>query len=263
VKQNSVIETKTYRTYDEATQDYLARFRALRDAPPVKSMTVTRGAADIPVDKLIARAEEIAEVSASMVPLAKGYLEAPDPTLREGISGQLLAQAVAELQVATELMQIAAGEAAGPPAAATRAARGASLREAIDGMEKAMAMPVSAGLVVPRIVRRAAAAADTPEEAKKALQHAPAVTAGAISQRVVEVGGDVTFNLVLKTEWTAAIKSAGMLSKDIATLLGGLKEGATALAVPVCAGYDYTGYEQVRFLNLNKGAAEAIKENLL
>jgi hypothetical protein len=168
--------------------------------------------------------------------LAKGYLEAPDPVVREGISGQLLAQAAAELQVATELLQIAAGEAAGPaapgtraPRGATRAARGANLREAIEGMEKAMAEPVSAGLVAPRRVRRGVRAADTPDAAKKALQQAATVTSGAISQRVVEVGGDLAFDLVFKTEWTAVIESAGLLSKDIANLLDRVKEGASAL----------------------------------
>jgi hypothetical protein len=228
--------TRTYQTYEEATQDYLARFRALRDAPPAKSRAITRGAADIPVETLIERASEIADVSASMVPLAKGYLEAPDPVVREGISGQLLAQAAAELQVATELLQIAAGEAAGPaapgtraPRGATRAARGANLREAIEGMEKAMAEPVSAGLVAPRRVRRGVRAADTPDAAKKALQQAATVTSGAISQRVVEVGGDLAFDLVFKTEWTAVIESAGLLSKDIANLLDRVKEGASAL----------------------------------
>ena len=148
--------TKIYLTYEETAQDYLNRFIALRDAPAIKSMAITRSSADIPVDTLIERADEIAEVSASMVPLAKGYLEAPDPTLREGISGQLLAQAAAEMQVAIELMEIAARDAAGPAAKSlsatsktTQAVRGAGLREAIDILEKAMTMPVSAGLVVP------------------------------------------------------------------------------------------------------------------
>lgn len=221
--------TLTYRSYEEAAQDYLARFRALREAPPAAAAVATRGAGEVAADTLIEQADQIADVSASMVPLARGYLEAPDPALREGISGQLLAQAAAELQVAIELLQIAEGEAAGPPAPATRAARGVALRDAIDGMEKAMAMPVSAGLVVPGMARRAAKAADTPEDAKKALQKAATVTAGAISQRVIEVGGDLAFNLVFKTEWTAVIQSAGMLSKDIAELLDRVKEGASAL----------------------------------
>lgn len=220
---------KTYQSYEEAAADYLAQFHALLQVPAEVKGAVTRGAGEVPAQALIERAGAIADISADMIPLAKGYLEAPDPALREGISGQLLAQAAAELQVATELLHIAAGETMTPQAPVTRAARGANLRDAIDGMEKAMAMPVSAGLVAPGMVRRAATAADTPEEAKKALQKAATVTAGAISQRVVEVGGDLAFNLVFKTEWTAVIQSAGMLSKDIAELLDRVKEGASAL----------------------------------
>jgi hypothetical protein len=231
------METKIYRTYEEAAQVYLTRFRALREAPPSESAAITRGAADIPVETLIERANEIADVSASMVPLAKGYLAAPDQSLREGISGQLLAQAAAELQVAMELLQFAAGEAAGLSSPATqasggitRATRGVGLRDAIDSMEKVMAVPVSAGLVAPAMARRRTTISqDTPEAARQALQRAAIVSAGAISQRVVEVGGDLAFNLVFKTEWTAVIQGAGLLNKDIARLLDQLKEGASEL----------------------------------
>jgi hypothetical protein len=221
--------TITYRSYEEAAQDYLARFRALREAPPAPAEVVTRGAGEVAAETLIEQADQIADISASMAPLARGYLEAPAPALREGISGQLLAQAAAELQVATELLQIAAGETVEPQALVTRAARGASLREAIDGLEKAMSMPVSAGLATPGMARRAAFAADTPEEAKKALQQAATATAGAISQRVVEVGGDLAFNLVFTTSWPAVVQSAGLLGKDIANLLDSVKERASAL----------------------------------
>jgi len=61
------------------------------------------------------------------------------------------------------------------------------------------------------------------------LQRAAIVTVGAISQRVVENGGDLAFNLVFKTEWTAVIQGAGLLNKDIARLLDQLKEGASEL----------------------------------
>jgi len=223
------METKIYRTYEEAAQVYLTQFRALREAPSSASAAVARGAAGIPVETLIERANEIADVSASMVPLAKGYLAAPDPSLREGISGQLLAQAAAELQVAMELLQSAADEATGPTATATRATRGVSLRDAIDSMEKVMAVPVSAGLVVPAMARRTTISQDTPQAARQALQRAAIVSAGAISQRVVEVGGDLAFNLVFKTEWTAVIQGAGLLNQDIARLLDQLKEGASEL----------------------------------
>lgn len=228
--------TKTHLTYEEAAQDYLSLFAGLRDASSASSKAVMRGSADIPAGTLIEQAERIAEVSASMVPLAGRYLDAPDYRLREGISGQLLAQAAAEMQVAAELIQIAAKDAADiadesskANFSTTRAAQGTGLREAIDGLEKAMAMPISAGLVVPRKVRRAGAFAETPEEAKNALHQTATAAAGSISQRVVEVGGDLAFSLVFNTEWKTVINSVGLLSHDIAKLLDGLKEGASTL----------------------------------
>lgn len=259
--------TKIYLTYEETAQDYLNRFIALRDAPAIKSMAITRSSADIPVDTLIERADEIAEVSASMVPLAKGYLEAPDPTLREGISGQLLAQAAAEMQVAIELMEIAARDAAGPAAKSlsatsktTQAVRGAGLREAIDILEKAMTMPVSAGLVVPSMVKRIGIVRDTPDEAKNELQQTATVTAGTISQRVVEVGGDLAFGLVFNTEWSAVVKGAGLLSKDIAKLLNSLKEGASILiqsAISVAAKTILNAYSKILALLGSDAEGEA------
>jgi hypothetical protein len=221
--------TLTYLSYEEAAQDYLARFRVLREAPPAPADVVTRGAGEVAAETLIEQADQIADISASMTPLARGYLEAPAPVLREGISGQLLAQAAAEMQVATELLQIASGETVEPQAPVTRAARGVNLREAIDGLEKAMSMPASTGLAAPGMARRAASAAGKPEEAKKALQQAATVCAGAISQRVVEVGGDLAFNLVFNTDWNAVVQSAGLLNKDIANLLDNVKEEASAL----------------------------------
>ena len=228
--------TRAYRTYEEAAQDYLSLFAGLRDASYASSKAVTRGSADIPADSLIEQAERIAAVSASMLPLARSYLEAPEPYLREGISGQLLAQAAAEMQVANRLIQIAAMDASSADEegskethGTTRTAQGAGLLDAIDCLEKAMAVPVSAGLMTPRMVRRAGRVAETADEAKNVLQDTATAAACAISQRVVEVGGDLAFSLVFNTEWKTVINSVGLLSHDIARLLDGLKEGTSTL----------------------------------
>ena len=68
-----------YQSYEEAARDYLTKFEALREVKPVKTAAVTRGVGNIAVDELITRADEIADVSANMVTLSKGYLESPDP----------------------------------------------------------------------------------------------------------------------------------------------------------------------------------------
>lgn len=79
------------------------------------------------------------------------------------------------------------------------------------------------------MVRRAGRVAETTDEAKNALQDTATAAAGDISQRVVEVGGDLAFSLVFNTEWKTVINSVGLLSHDIAGLLDGLKEGASTL----------------------------------
>ena len=218
-----------YLSYDEATQVYLARFRALRYAPSAPAEVTTRGASGVAAETLIASADEIADVSAAMIPLAGEYLSSPDPALREGISGQLLAQAAAELEVAGELLQIAQEEPGGDAGPTTRSVRGAALRDAIDAMERTMAIPLAQGLLSPARARRSAAADDSPVTAKAALKNAATVTTGAITQRVVEIGGDMAFNLVFNTEWGAVVESAGLLNKDIARLLEQIKTGAGAV----------------------------------
>ena len=92
-----------------------------------------------------------------------------------------------------------------------------------------MAIPLAQGLLSPARARRSAAADDSPVTAKAALKNAATVTTGAITQRVVEIGGDMAFNLVFNTEWGAVVESAGLLNKDIARLLEQIKTGAGAV----------------------------------
>jgi hypothetical protein len=219
-----------YGSYEEAAQDYLARFRALREAPSVPTDVVTRAAGDIPAETLIDRADEIADVSARMVPLSREYLQAPDMTLRQGITGQLIAQAAAELQLATELVHIAQIEGAGPPGPATRAVHSTALQEAIDAMEASMVTPAAQGLVSSVGVARAAVPVPaTLGDAKDALRRAATTSAGSIVQHVCEFGGDVAWDLAFNTRWMAVIDGATLLRKDIAEKLEPVKEGVSAL----------------------------------
>jgi hypothetical protein len=131
-------------------------------------------------------------------------------------------------------------------------------------MDKAMSMPVSAGLASPGMVRRGPVAAATSEEAKRALQQAAAMSAGAISQRVVEVGGDIAFKLVFKTEWNAVVQSAGLLNKNIVDLLENLKEGASAIvrrAVTAAARTLLNVFDKILAL-LGKDAEDAARKKV-
>lgn len=216
----------TYQTYQDAAEDYMARFNELMDIPPGASPTATRGAGDVPVEALIERAEAIADVSSGMTELAQPYVTSDDATLREAISNQMIAQAAAEMQLAAELLAFAAEEEEGA-VVRTRAVRSTALREAIGELEKAMITPLSAGLPV-SIETRAGEEAQptTPEDAKKALQEAIELTLHTITQGVTEKGGQIAFDLLFKTEWTKVVEGALMTHDGAKEQLEKLKEEA-------------------------------------
>jgi hypothetical protein len=152
--------------------------------------------------------------------------------LREGISAQLLAQAAAELQVAAELLQVTEGEEGA--GRTTRAAGGVGLSQAIGALERAMAVPVADGLAPFVPARRDVWIAPTDpvqalKEAKGKLSTAATTTTDAIVANVCEFGGDVAFDLIFNTKWTAVLEGAGLVRKDIAKKLDTLREGAGAL----------------------------------
>ncbi len=258
------MDTKTYHTYEEAAADYLAQFGALRAAPAATG-AATRGGAGLAADALIEQADRIATVSASMVPLARGYLDAKDRTLREGMSAHLLAQAAAELQVATELLKMAEAGGAAKTQRGTRGIGGASLRTAIDNLEEAMALPVSADLAPRPAARRGVrAVAATAEDAKSSLKQVATTTTDAIAARVCEFGGDVAFDLVLNTQWGAVVDGIGLLRKDIAAKLEAIQAGAAALiqrAVAVASKTLLNVYDKLLAL-FGKGAEDTARKKV-
>jgi len=217
-----------YETYEQSVEAYMANFIALREAPAARDMVTRRGTGDVPVETIITRAEAIADTSANMVTLAQPYLTSQDPALREGISGQLIAQATAEMQLAIELLQVADGKE-DRPRAITRAARGNHLHDAISDLDTTMARPVADGLVQEQRVRAAPVLTPSLDEAKQALSQAVSTTTGAITMHVQELGGDIAWNLIMQTSWVSVVEGASLLNKDVAKTLDQLKQGAGAL----------------------------------
>jgi hypothetical protein len=223
------MSTKIYLSYEEAAADYLANFNNLLQVPGEAKGPVTRSAGEVSSRGLIERADAIADISAGMIPLAKAQLETADSTLREGLTGQLAAQAAAEFQLAAELLQITEREPA-ELIVATRGVRGAALQDAIRSLEKVMATPAAKGLApLIQATRTAVAAPVEIESAKKALREAALSGVSAITERVREHGEAIVLDLVTQTEWRAVIEGAAMLSKDIAEKLESLKQGVSAL----------------------------------
>ncbi len=258
------MSAKSYTSYEQAAADYVAQFDAVLQVPPGTPAAARRGAGEVPVETLVQRADQIADISARMIPFARAYLDSPDVTLREGISGQLLAQAAAELEIASELLKITQETEGAGPIAKTRAARTADLQKAVQGVQEAMKAPPSAGLVSAEIKTRAASAATTPEEAKTALQETAETSVAAISLRVRELGGDIAFDLVIKTQWVAVLDGAKLLNKDLAAKLDTLKQGASVLIgqiVGVVAKTLLNVYEKLQAL-LGKDAEDQARKKI-
>ncbi len=219
-------------TYQEAIQDYVARFDTLFQAPAKGGPATTRGTADGPIERLIEKADGIAEASSNVLTLAEPYLESDDYNEREGISADLLAQAAAELQLAFELLQVAAEEEQGEAIAKggpTRAARGAALSDTVRAMRKTLESPLSAGQ--PVAVRKAVRAMPAdPDVAKRELKDTAELTTDTISQRVVETGSRLLIDLIFQTDWLKVLGGTVMTRKDISEQLAKAEEGASALA---------------------------------
>lgn len=254
---------KTYHTYEEAAADYLTQLNALLEVPSEVKGPVTRSTGALPATVLIERADTIADVSAGMLPLAKASLHAPDADLRAGVSGQLIAQAAAELQLAAELLSITEGQAAaaGP---VTRAARGTALQDAIRAVAQVMATPAAQGLATAARVTRSGAAPAATEDTKQVLRTAAIVGVDAVTERVKELGGAVAMDLVTQTEWRVALDGAALLNTDIAQKLESLKEGAGALftqAVTAAAKTLLNVYDKIMAL-LGKDAEDAARKQV-
>jgi hypothetical protein len=220
---------KIYLSYEEATADYIAGFNdLLQDSAEIKGM-VALVAGQVPDQELIERADAIANISADMIPLAKAQLEIAGPTLREGLTAQLAAQAAAEFQLAVELLQIAESEP-DAPAAVIGAARGAALQDAIQSLKYVMATPAAKGLMpLTHISRTDVAVPAEIESAKKALRETSIAGVDAITDRVRKQSEAIILDLITQTEWRAVIDGAAMLNKNVAEKLESLKQGVGAL----------------------------------
>ncbi len=206
-------------TYEDAAREYRTKLRALIQLPQeVGPRSVPApGPVELPDEILIGRAEEIADISSGMIPLAQSYLNSADPVIREGICGHFIDQATVELLLATELVQIAVEETGKQSSAATRATHSAVLRESISAADKSLAVPVAHGL--PTVESYRATESATIEEAASALKQAVASTTSSISRQVQELGRDIAFDLVVGTQWIEVSQAAVLSSEEIAKRL--------------------------------------------
>jgi hypothetical protein len=263
------MDANTYQTYEDAAQDYLAKFRSLLAAPEEAPGTAprTRAAGEIPADVLVDRAAEIASVSSNIVGLSRGLLETGDPASREALSGQLLAQASAEMQLADQLLDLGLGDGQ-PQTRAVRSVSSLDLSDAIERLEISMQRPLSAGLAPSRGTRAAEAgtraATGAGGDPKQDLQTAAGQATAAIATRVHELGGDIAFALVTGVDWKTVEVGAKLLGKDITDKLEEAKKGLGALlerAVGIAQQLLLNVYDKILAL-LGKGVEDEARQQV-
>ncbi len=208
-------------TYEQDAQELLAGYDQLTILP--------RGAAEgiPPAENVIRAAERITGVSPRLTRHAAGLLESGSPLEREGVSAHLMAQAAAELQLAAELLTVAAeGSGKTPAGAAARSARGAMLVQAGEGLRAALSVPASAGLApfIPALRRAGPLPQDLPAAAEL-LRGSVAQADRAISRQVVDLGGEIAFDLVMQTRWAAVLDGASLLRGQAADKLEEIQKG--------------------------------------
>lgn len=225
---------QTFATYEAAAAAYRAAFADLLVVPAGAPATVRRGAGDVPAEQLVERADTIAGISAQLVTTGRVYREAPDPATRSGITAHLLTQATAETHLALELLELAAATDAAPADAVTRATRTTALRTAIAEVEQTLALPVTAG-VLPAPQPTRSAEATTVDAATQSLRTKVTAATGAITGRVVELGGDLAYNLVIGTDWNEVRGVAALFREDVAAQLDKVKADAGQLVARAAA----------------------------
>ncbi len=195
------MEANSYSTYEDAVRDYIVKLNALAELPCGIIPVSSPGADEKNAERFVRLAEEIAEISAGMIPAARKYPGDAKPLVREGICSHFIDQATAELLLEAGLLQIIQEERTGiPPAAAIQANLSAALREAINAAEKSSARPVARGLAIGDPYRITEGASVM--EAASAFKAAFGCTAGGVFRRVQELGSDVAIDFISGAEGT-------------------------------------------------------------
>lgn len=215
--------SSTYQTVARAYADGVRDLLGLTAAPPTgHEVRGRRGLAD-----LAEQAAALAPISAQVTEAARGRLDAADPLERSWAATQLLAKALADLQVGVFLLQTAEadrtprGPRAAPEATEEAAAFAADLKEALDVLlaEEPAARRAVRALTVP---------ADLPS-ARGQLTGLVAAALNLIRARAADAGQSALSGLLALGLGKVA-EAAGLIGMDLAQALG-VAEQVTRLYV--------------------------------
>lgn len=135
--------------YREAVTIYISQLRNLYIVPEdlTQSKSVTRAAATIPSELLVERVEQIVESSQTVGEMTTTYLESSDQVQREASEIRMLAQAIASLELAKDLLERAEAEEEGSSVEVTcSGTRGSESSNSIENLINLLEAPIEAGI---------------------------------------------------------------------------------------------------------------------
>jgi hypothetical protein len=219
-------------SYQAALSNYSSQLRELYSAPEAvaESKPVTRGTATLSSELLAERAEKIAESSQTVGEMTTSYLKSGDQAQREAAEVKLLAQVIAELELAKELLERAEAQEEGSSVEVTRSALRSG--ESIDNLINILEAPIEGGipstLMKDSQVRAAEQRPKDLDRAKAELEEEVDFSLSAICEHTSAVGWKAATNLVLM-DAAALRQGLEFVSKDAAELVDEIIAGVGSL----------------------------------
>jgi hypothetical protein len=221
--------------YQEAVTIYISQLRNLYIVPEdlTQSKSVTRAAATIPSELLVERVEQIVESSQTVGEMTTTYLESSDQAQREASEIRMLAQAIASLELAKDLLERAEAEEEGSSVDVTRSGtRGSESSNSIENLINLLEVPIEAGipsaLMQNAQVRSGKQCPNDVKQAKADLEEEVESSLSAICEQTSEVGQKAATNLLLM-DAAALRQGLEFVSKDAAHLIDEIMAGVGGL----------------------------------
>jgi len=222
----------TLQEYQKAASIYASQLRELYSPPETlaESKTVTRGSTTLSPELLAERAEKIAESSQAVGDMTTDYLQSGNQAQREAAEVKLLAQAIAELELAQALLEQAeaAEEEASPEITRSALRSGGAVNDLLDVLEAPIEDGIPSVLMQNMQVRGVEQRPKDLDRAKADLEEEVELSLSAICEQTSAVGRKAATNLVLMD--VAALKQGlEFVSKDAAHLVDEIMAGVGSL----------------------------------
>lgn len=202
-------------TYQKALTEYTSQLRGLfTPAPGATTAPARRGGAKVDAETLAERAQQLVDTSQVLGQQHNAYLAADQPEVVLSAELKLLAQANAEIQVASALLQSAEDELRGKKASARRS--GSATARALDELVVVLETPLELGLepFLTQKVHRGKKST-SPEKARQALKDQVRRSLNSISKNSASASSRA-LDTLLSLDSEQLKKGISVISKEVA-----------------------------------------------